>query len=150
MSCTSHSTMLWLLVNTFRNNTIVTVFWICTGKYYSKSKYRPSLRGRCNDQKQYCQYRSEQVFIIVFIAKDLKIRKGDDTFQWLHFVMDSVCQGTSHCNGCVAFKKAVCKYFLNKNVCFRFCFLCSSLFVNKTTSFLTTGYNRKYRPFVNL
>ena len=44
---------------------------------------------------------------IVFIAKELKIRKSDITLQGLHFVIiASLCQGTeSHSNGCVAFKR---------------------------------------------
>ena len=63
--------------------------------------------------------------------------------------MASLSQGTvSHCNGFVAFKKAVCKYFINKDVYFCFCFFCSSMHANKATSFLTTGYTGKYQPVV--
>ena len=86
--------------------------------------------------------------IIVFNAKELKISKSDVTLQWLHFVMVLLCQDTeSHCNGCVAFKKAVGKYFIKKDVCFRFCLFCSSMFINKTPSFLTTDYSGKYQTF---
>ena len=40
----SYSTMLSLLVSTFRNNAITTVFSICFWKYCSRSKYRPTDR----------------------------------------------------------------------------------------------------------
>ena len=55
--------------------------------------------------------------------------------------MFSRCQGTtSYWNDFVAFKKAVCIYFVIKDVYFRFRFFCSPMFTNKATSFLTTGY----------
>ena len=63
--------------------------------------------------------------------------------------MTSLCEGMeSHCNGCVAFKNALCKYFINKDVYFCFRFFCSSMFTNNVTSFLVTGYTEKYRSAV--
>ena len=59
----SYSKILQLRVSTFRKNTLITVFWICTGKYCSMSKYQLSLRSRCNDRRQYCQYRSKMLKI---------------------------------------------------------------------------------------
>ena len=59
--------------------------------------------------------------------------------------MASLCQGTaSHCNDSVAFKKAVCKYFINKDVYFCFGLVCPPVFANKATTFLTTSYTGKY------
>ena len=79
----------------------------------------------------------------------LKIEKHVVTLPWLHFIMDLLCQDTaSHCSGCVAFKKAVCKYFLNKDVYFRLRLFCLLMFTNKTTPFLMTGCTEKYRPVV--
>ena len=64
----SYSKTLQLRVSKFRDNTLITVFWICTGKNCSISKYRLSLRGRCNDRGQYCLYRSK------LLKKDRKIQ----------------------------------------------------------------------------
>ena len=73
-------------------------------------------------------------------------KKKQSQLKWLQFAMSSLCQGmASHYNDCVAFKKFVCKYFINKDVYFRFRGFCPSSFTNKATSFLTTGYTRKYR-----
>ena len=121
------------------------VFWFCTGKYCPRSTNLARLERW---QRIILPVQIGKTTIIVFIAKELKIRKSDITLQWLHFVMASLCQGTkSYCNGCVAFKKAVCKYLINKDVCFCFRFFFSSMFINKTTSFLTTDYTGKYQPF---
>ena len=63
--------------------------------------------------------------------------------------MASLCQAMkSHCYGSLAFKKAVCKYFINKDVCFRFCFFSSSIFINKTVKgyFLDDWLSQKYQP----
>ena len=63
--------------------------------------------------------------------------------------MTSLCHGMeSHYNGCIAFKNAVYKYFINKDAYFRFRFFCSSIFTNNVTSFLTKGYTEKYRSVV--
>ena len=65
----------------------------------------------------------KKTVIIVFFSQELKVRKkmaslcNEFTVQWLQ----GTASGTaSHCNGCVAFKQAVRKYFINKDVYFRF------------------------------
>ena len=63
--------------------------------------------------------------------------------------MTSLGQGMeSHYNGRIAFKNAVYKNLINKDVYFCFRFFCQSVFTNNTTSFLTTGYTEKYRSVV--
>ena len=54
-----------------------------------------------------------------------------------HFAIASVRKDTaSLCNGYVASKKAVCKYFMNGNVQFRFRFSHSPMFTKKGVVFL--------------
>ena len=61
--------------------------------------------------------------------------------------MASLCQGTAlYFNGCLPFKKVVCKYLINKDGYFCSRFFCLSMFANKATSFLATGFTGKYRP----
>ena len=60
--------------------------------------------------------------------------------------MVSLCQGAMlYFNGCVPFKKTVCKHLMNKDVYCRFRFFSSSMFANKANSFLKMGCTGKYR-----
>ena len=61
------------------------------------------------------------------------------------FAVASLCNGflcnalTSLCNDYVHFKNVIWKYFINKDVCFCFCFSCLLMFRNKTTIYLDDG-----------
>ena len=102
----------------FGNNTIITGFFIYTWKYYliSKPQSVESLMGILPVQ-------IKKTVIIVFISQELRLGKkmaslcNEFTVQWLQ----GTASGTaSHSNGCVAFKQTVCKYFIDKDVYFRF------------------------------
>ena len=59
------------------------------------------------------------------------------TYERTHFAIVSVCKDTaSLCNGYVAYKKDVCKYFMNENVQFCFRFSHSPIFTKKGVMFL--------------
>ena len=91
----------------------------------------------CKDRKK------KQLLYLYQSAEDKKKQR--------HFAMASFCQGSAlHYNGCEAFKKAVCIYFINKDVyfCFRFRFSCSIMLTNKAISFLTKDYIGKYWAFI--
>ena len=60
--------------------------------------------------------------------------------------MASVYNDTSLCNGYATFLD-VCKYFINKDVSFRFRFSHSLIFT-KILCFLMTGYTRKLQPAI--
>ena len=61
--------------------------------------------------------------------------------------MASLWPGTAlYFNGCVPFKKAVCKCKIKIDVYFGFRFFYSSMFTNKATSFLKTGCNGNIDP----
>ena len=47
-------------------NTII-FFSICTEKYCTRYKFRPRLRGQCNDREQYSQYRSIKQFLLYLL-----------------------------------------------------------------------------------
>ena len=100
---TSYSIMLYQLVSTFHYNTIITAFWICTGKYCSSSKHGSifeigamiediiAIAGRKNSY--YCIY----------------CQGTDDKNKWCHFAMASLYKDTAwHCSACVNFKKQWC------------------------------------------
>ena len=61
-------------------------------------------------------------------------------FQWLHFAM-------ARCYFAMAFEIAICKYFMNKNLYFRFPFSRLPMFT-KLPPFLTTSDTWKYRRIV--
>ena len=74
---------------------------MCTGKYCPKSQYQPSLLGwLVLMPREYSPIHIEKTVIIVFVDRiclkltkekldtnrtDLKTRKNDVIFQWLHF-----------------------------------------------------------------
>ena len=63
--------------------------------------------------------------------------------------MTSFCKSLeSHYNVCIAFKNVVCKYFIKKDVYFRFRFFYSTMFTNNATPFLKTGDTEKYLSVV--
>lgn len=71
-------------------------------------------------------------------------KKKQSQLKWLQFAMSSLCQGmASHYNDCVAFKKFVCKYFINKDVYFRFLPLLFIYIYKQSCLFLDNGLYRK-------
>ena len=95
--CNIFAAFLYKLFNnaltTFHSNITITALWIRTGKYCPRLV---QLRG------QYCEYRTKKHYYCIYCQRVDKKKQR-------HFAIASLCQGTaSHCNGCVAFKKAVC------------------------------------------
>ena len=87
----------------------------------------------CKDRKKHCIYH----------------QRAEDKKKQRHFAMASFCQASAlHYNGCEAFKRAVCIYFINKDVYFCFRFSCSIMLTNKAISFLTKDYIGKYWAFI--
>ena len=65
----------------------------------------------------------QRVTKFVWILTIYELERVENKKKRRLFAMASFCHSTSsHCTSCVAFKKAVCKYFINKGVSFRFRF----------------------------
>ena len=91
---TSHSVMLQLLVSTFRNYTIISVFWICTGKYCSRLMCRRSFSGWCDDKEQYRQNRSKKQLLLYLLPKSWRKEKAPSRNGFTLYIISSLYQGT--------------------------------------------------------
>ena len=57
----------------YNSNTIITVFSICTGNFFLRSRYWPSLWGWCDGQGQYSRYRSKKQLLLYLLSKYVQI-----------------------------------------------------------------------------